>query len=80
MMDEMKPWMFSVTHLVKMKKAQTNPDICVLVNLGQVQHVVHSQHTRRRLGEVHGRVDVVLHLKHQGCDTKTWGGFINAAV
>lgn len=71
MMDEMKLWMFSVFHLVKMKKAETNPDVCVLVNLGQVQHVVHSQHPRRRLGEVHGRVDMVLHLKHQGCDTKT---------
>lgn len=80
MMDEMKLWMFSVVHLVKMKKAKTNPDIRVLVNLGQVQHVVHSQHPRRRLGEVHGRVDVVLHVKHQGCDPKTRGGFINVAA
>lgn len=57
-------------HLLSMKKAKTNPDIRVLVSLGQVQHVVHGQHPRGSLGEVHGRVQVVLRFRHQGRDTE----------
>lgn len=53
-----------------MKKAKTHPDIRVLVSLGQVQHVVHGQHPRGSLGEVHGRVQVVLRFRHQGRDTE----------
>lgn len=57
-------------HLPEMSKvmpeAKTNPDIRVLVNLGQVQHVVQSQHPRRSLGEIHGRVHMILHLKQKG--------------
>lgn len=63
----------------RLAKAKTHPDICVLVNLSQVQHVVHGQHPRRSLGEVHGRVHVVLHLKDQNCDMKTRSSFINVA-
>lgn len=44
---------------------ETNPDVCVLVNLGEVQHVVQSQHPRWSLGEVHGWVHMVLHLKQK---------------
>lgn len=36
------------------------PDVGVLVEFRQVQHVVQGQHPRRSLGEVHRRVDVVL--------------------
>lgn len=36
------------------------PDVGVLVDFGQVQHVVKGQHSRRRLGEVQGWVDMVL--------------------
>jgi len=39
---------------------QADPDVGVLVQLGQVQHVVQGQHARGGLGEVHGRVHVVL--------------------
>ena len=46
-----------------MHEARTNPDVRVLVNLGQVQHVVQSQHSWRGLGEVHGRIHMVLGLK-----------------
>lgn len=46
-------------------RQKTNPDVCVLVNLGEVQHVVQSQHPRRSLGEVHGWVHMVLHLKQK---------------
>lgn len=48
-----------------MPNATTNPDVRVLVNLCEVQHVVQSQHPRRSLGEVHGRVHMVLHLKER---------------
>lgn len=48
-----------------MPEAKTYPDICVLVDLGQVQHVVQCQHPRRSLGEVHGWVHMVLHLKQK---------------
>lgn len=78
MRDAMKG-AFSFSHLVKMAKAKTHPDICVLVNLSQVQHVVYGQHPRRSLGEVHGRVHVVLHLKDQKCDTITRSSFIKVA-
>lgn len=44
-------------------EARTNPDVRVLVNLGEVQHVVQSQHPGRSLGEVHGRIYMVLHIK-----------------
>ena len=36
------------------------PDVGVLVDFRQVQHVVQGQHPRRSLGEVHRGVDVVL--------------------
>lgn len=36
------------------------PNVGVLVNFSQVQHVVQSQHSRRSLGEVQGWVDMVL--------------------
>lgn len=36
------------------------PDVGVLVDFGQVQHVVQGQHSRRSLGEVQGWVDMVL--------------------
>lgn len=65
--------------LVRVRKANANPDVGVLVNLGQVQHVVHGQHPRRSLGEVHGRVHVVLRLKHAERDTGTLSGGTNAA-
>lgn len=41
-------------------EAQAYSDVGVLVVAGEIQHVVQSQHARRDLGEVHGRVDVVL--------------------
>lgn len=41
-------------------EAKTDPDVGVLVNLGQIQHVIQSQHPRRSLGEVHGRVHMIL--------------------
>lgn len=36
------------------------PDVSVLVDFGQVQHVVQGQHSRRSLGEVQGWVDMIL--------------------
>ena len=36
------------------------PDVGVLMDFGQVQHVVQGQHSRRSLREVHCRVDMVL--------------------
>lgn len=36
------------------------PNVGVLVDFSQVQHVVQGQHSRRSLGEVQGWVDVVL--------------------
>ena len=46
-----------------MPKARTNPDVCVLVNFGQVQHVVQSQHPWRSLGEIHRWVHMVLNIE-----------------
>ena len=57
-----------------MPEAKTNPDVCVLVNFGQVQHVVQSQHPWRSLGEIHGWVHMVLYLKqkkHESGDNET---------
>lgn len=36
------------------------PDVGVLMDFSQVQHVVQGQHSRRSLGKVHRWVDVVL--------------------
>lgn len=36
------------------------PDVGVLMDFGQVQHVVQGQHSRRGLGKVHCWVDMVL--------------------
>ena len=43
-----------------------DPDVGVLVQLGEVQHVVQGQHARGGLGEVHGRVHVVLRSQETG--------------
>lgn len=36
------------------------PDVGVLMDFSQVQHVVQGQHSRRSLGKVHCWVDMVL--------------------
>lgn len=46
-----------------MPETNTDPDVRVLVNLGQIEHVVQSQHPWGSLGEVHGWVYMVLHFK-----------------
>lgn len=46
-----------------------HPDVGVLVELGQVEHVVQGQHARGSLGEVHGWVYMVL-KKHRENDKR----------
>lgn len=36
------------------------PDIRVLMQFGEVQHVVECQHSRWRLSEIHGRIHRIL--------------------
>lgn len=38
----------------------SHPDVGVLVQLGQVEHVIQGQHPRGGLGEVHGGIYMVL--------------------
>lgn len=43
---------------------QDDPDVGVLMDFGQVQHVVQGQHSRRGLGKVHCWVDMVSKSQH----------------
>lgn len=45
---------------------QAYPDVGILVVLGEVQHIVQSQHSGRGLGEIHGGVDMILGMKIKG--------------
>lgn len=36
------------------------PDVRVLMQFGEVQHVVERQHSRWRLSEIHGRIHRIL--------------------
>lgn len=45
---------------VSEKSQHTYPDVCILMVLSEIQHVVQSQHARRGLCEVHGGIDMIL--------------------